>query len=70
MLLDVLEDESGVGVGITTMTLVIPIVVMLGVSESESESDCPWVVSNDKLGGDTSSDVVVPLVNCRLTWRG
>jgi len=72
------DDGSGLGVelvngGVAIIVLVITIVVTLGSlddSTSESELVCLLLVSGDELGGKVSGDVMVPLANCRLTWRG
>jgi hypothetical protein len=74
--LSVVVGESGVDVGSggeTTIVLEIMTVVTL-VSLSESGSDCLLVVSvvsvDDELGDKLCCDVIVPLLNWRLTWRG
>ena len=69
------EGESGVGAGSggeTTIVLEIIIVVTFeSLDGSRSGSDCLLVVSVDGGLGDTvSDDVIVPLLNWRLTWRG
>lgn len=56
--------------GVTTIVLVKTMVVTPGsLGLSESDPDCLLVVSVE-LGSRLSSDVIVELVTCRLTWRG
>lgn len=72
--LSVVEVESEVGVGkggeTITVTGTTMVVTLESLDESESELDCLLVVSNEVDGATLSCDVVVPLLSCRLTWRG
>lgn len=74
-----LSDELGNGSefvevgngGETTIVLEMMTVVTLeSLGEFDSELDCLLVVSKDELGGRVSDEVIVALVNWRLTCWG
>lgn len=66
------SELGGVGSGNGGVTKIVleMMTVVTFVSVSSSVPVCLLVVSDEEVGGRDSRDVIVSLVNCRLTWRG
>jgi hypothetical protein len=66
------NELGGVGSGNGGVTKIVleMMTVVTFVSVLSSVPVCLLVVSDDEVGGRDSRDVIVSLVNCRLTWRG